>query len=91
MTKQPRCVRLAAYMLDKQTTIRKTASHFHMAKTTVHKYITADLKAENIALYRKIRKLLDYNNMQKHHRGGQTTKLKYEKLRKKSLSQTRQG
>lgn len=76
-----RVIKLAEYILDNNTTIRATAQHFGIPKSTVHHYLSTNLKYENYELYKKVKKLLEYNFKIKHIHGGESTKLKYEKLK----------
>lgn len=68
---------LAEYILENKTTIRATAQHFEIPKSTVHYYLSSKLKYINYGLYLKVKKLLDQNFSIKHIHGGQSTKMKY--------------
>ncbi|MBE5741091.1 MAG: stage III sporulation protein D [Clostridiales bacterium] len=76
-----RTLRLAYYILDKKTTIRATAKAFNIPKSTVHHDLSTKLKYINYPLYKAIKRLLDENFSIKHIHGGESTKLKYEKLK----------
>jgi len=76
-----RIFNLAYYILEHHTTIRATASAFGMAKSTVHHDLSTKLKHINKPLYLEVKKLLDENFNNKHIHGGESTKLKYQKLR----------
>lgn len=69
---------LAKYILKNKATIRETAKHFNMAKSTVHIYVSKKLELENWLLYKKVKKILDKNWEEKHIRGGRATKRKWE-------------
>ena len=69
----------AKYMLDYQSTLRQTATHFGVSKSTVHSYVTYKLPKINKRLYRKVHKLLIYNFQIKHIRGGLSTAKRYKK------------
>lgn len=79
-----RCVQLARYMLERQSTVRDTSRQFGVSKSTVHKDITVRLRQVSPSLYREIRQLLDINKQERHIRGGLATRRKYalEKERK---------
>ena len=47
-----RCVALAIYMLEKKATVRQTAEHFGISKSTVHKDVTISLEKVNRVLHR---------------------------------------
>ena len=75
------CV-LAVYMIETGATVRATARHFGISKSTVHKDLCEKLPQCNRTLYRQVRKVLDQNKAQRHIRGGMATKAKYERLKK---------
>lgn len=72
-----RCETLALYMIENSSTVRATAAHFGISKSTVHKDVTKVLKGINKALYTKVAVLLDKNKLERHIRGGEATKKKY--------------
>lgn len=74
-----KCEKVASYMLANTTTVRNTAKHFGVCKSTVHKLVTTDLKKVNADMYCNMRKLLDDNWNTKHIRGGEATRQKYSK------------
>lgn len=49
-----RCVTLANYMLENSTTVRQTAAHFGISKSTVHKDVTVTLEKVNRPLHDRI-------------------------------------
>ncbi len=81
MTKplEERACELAVYMIETGATVRSTAKHFHLSKSTVHKDISQRLKSYNPALYMQVRQILDKNKQERHIRGGMATKRKYKK------------
>lgn len=74
---------LANYIINTRSTIRKTAIHFELSKSTVHIDVSKKLKAINMGLYRQVKEILDYNFDQRNIRGGEATKQKYLKLKNK--------
>lgn len=80
-TEADRAVRIAVFMLENDSTVRKTAVVFGLSKSTVHKDITARLQYLSKPLYGEIAKLMEKNKNERHIRGGMATKLKY--MRKK--------
>ena len=72
-----RCVVIAIYMLEKQATVRQTAEHFGISKSTVHKDVTISLEKVNRVLHEQIGELLDTNKRERHIRGGEATRKKY--------------
>lgn len=79
-----RCETLALYMIENQSTVRATAIHFGISKSTVHKDVTKILKNCNRSLYEQVSELLTKNKLERHLRGGEATKRKYEIKRKRS-------
>ena len=80
-----RCVIMASYMLENETTVRAAAKRFGISKSTVHKDVTYNLKKVNTELYKKVQDLLEKNKQERHIRGGEATKQKF--LRAKSSTQ----
>ena len=68
---------LAEYVIDTGATVRKTATHFGVSKSTVHKDLTYKLKYINPKLYSQVKQILDVNKSERHIRGGMATKDKY--------------
>ena len=84
-TIERRACTLAVYIIENNATVRKTAQHFGISKSTVHKDITQRLRPCNETLYAQVRKILDTNKQQRHIRGGLATKEKYERNRAISI------
>ena len=74
-----RCVALATYLIENKATVRSVAAKFGVSKSTVHKDITQSLARVNKALYSEVRKVLELNKQERHIRGGEATKRKYER------------
>jgi putative DeoR family transcriptional regulator (stage III sporulation protein D) len=78
-----RCEEFAHYVLDNKATVRQAAHHFGISKSTVHKDLSARLKYVNRSLYNEVKKILDLNKSERHIRGGEATKRKYEERKSK--------
>ena len=76
-----RCVIMASYMLENESTVRAVARRFGISKSTVHKDITQNLKTVHPELYKKVQDLLKKNKEERHIRGGEATKQKYLKAK----------
>ena len=76
-----RSERLGLYMIENDTTIRAAASAFGLSKSTVHKELSQKLRRENPALYKQVEEVLRRNQAERHIRGGNATRAKYEKRR----------
>ncbi len=72
-----RCVVLAAYLVENQSTVRATARRFGISKSTVHKDITQTLRHVNMPLYEEAIRVLSRNKQERHLRGGEATRKKY--------------
>jgi putative DeoR family transcriptional regulator (stage III sporulation protein D) len=72
-----RCVRFAEFLIAHRTTVRATAAHFGISKSTVHKDVSQKLKTINPALHRQVQQILEQNKEERHLRGGEATKQKY--------------
>ncbi len=68
---------LAVYMIETGATVRATAQHFGISKSTVHKDLTHRLRQYNHGLYLQVREILDRNKQERHIRGGMATRKKY--------------
>ncbi len=82
-TIEQRTCELAVYMIESGATVRSAAEHFGISKSTVHKDLSQRLPHYNQILYQKVREILDINKSQRHIRGGQATKNKYIKMKRK--------
>ena len=74
---EERACELAVYMIETGATVRTTAKHFGVSKSTVHKDLTQRLPTYNPKLYNQVRKILDQNREERHIRGGIATRRKY--------------
>lgn len=74
-----RCVALASYLVENKATVRCVAAKFGVSKSTVHKDITQNLSRINKPLYNEVRKILETNKNERHIRGGEATKKKFQK------------
>lgn len=80
-TLKRRSCELAVYIIENNATVRKTATHFGVSKSTVHKDISQRLLHYNKDLYIAARNVLEANKAQRHIRGGLATKEKYKRCR----------
>ena len=74
---------LAVYLIERRTTIRDAAKHFSVSKSTVHKDLSERLKEIDRSLYVQVKEILEQNKAERHLRGGDATKRKYQKQRGK--------
>lgn len=81
-----RPIRIAVYMLENSSTVRKTARQFGVSKSTVHKDISARLKSIDNSLFIQVTSLMEKNKSERHIRGGMATKEKYLKMMKNHIN-----
>lgn len=79
---EKRAVELAEYIIEHNTTVRKTAKEFNISKSTVHKDVHERLRRINPDLYREAQAILEQNKAERHIRGGMATREKYLKMEK---------
>ncbi len=73
---------VANYILANSLTIRGAGKTFGVPKSTIHYNVTKKLVKINYNLYLKLHAYLQRNFEEKHLRGGNATKLKYQKMNK---------
>ena len=88
---EERCVILGTYIVENNATVRSTAKKFGISKSTVHQDITVKLANTNSALYHEVKAVLDKNKQERHIRGGEATKKKYEELSLKKFPKKNSG
>ena len=74
---------LGRYIVSYQATVRDAAAKFNISKSTVHKDVTAVLQNINRGLYEEVSAILQKNKSERHLRGGEATRKKYERNAKK--------
>ena len=72
-----RCELLGRYIEETGATVRETARHFGISKSTVHKDVTNELRLSNKLLYERVQEILQKNKQERHLRGGEATRQKY--------------
>lgn len=80
---EERAKKCGSYIAETGCTVRACAAHFGISKSTVHKDVQERLPALDPALYRRVRKVLGVNLSERHLRGGNATKHKYELQKEK--------
>ena len=76
-----RCEIVAAYITNTGATVRQAANKYGISKSTIHKDISERLKEVNRSLYEDTRIVLEKNMAERHLRGGEATKRKYELIK----------
>lgn len=82
---EERAIELANYIIEKRTTVRAAAKKFGISKSTVHKDVTERLVKVNPELANSVRVVLEENKAERHIRGGEATKAKYQGANAKAV------
>jgi putative DeoR family transcriptional regulator (stage III sporulation protein D) len=75
---QKRVLDLSAFIAERRATVRQAAKFFGVSKSTVHKDVTERLPKINRGLAREVKQILDTNKAERHLRGGEATRKKYQ-------------
>lgn len=75
---QKRVMDLSQYIAERKATVRQAAKFFGVSKSTVHKDVTERLPRINRGLAREVKRILDTNKAERHLRGGEATRKKYQ-------------
>ena len=78
---EQRAEELAVYIIENRATIRAAARQFGVSKSTVHKDLSERLEQIDRPLWQQVKKILAQNKAERHIRGGNATRAKYEKRR----------
>lgn len=76
-----RTLQVAQHIAETEDTVRKTAEIYHLSKSTVHNDMSTRLKKLDRTMYEEVQKVMQKNFSEKHIRGGQATKEKYERTK----------
>ena len=76
-----RVLELSRYIIECGATVRQTAERFGVSKSTVHKDVTERLPQVSETIADRVRRVLDNNKAERHLRGGEATKRKYQETR----------
>ena len=80
---EERAVAAAEYIIENKATVRSAARRFGVSKSTVHKDVSERLSRINPPLFVEVKAVLEQNKRERHLRGGEATKQKYERIREK--------
>ena len=76
-----RVIETAHYFINHNSTIRETAKHMGVSKSTTHKDLTGRLPRINPVLYEQVNNILEKNKQERHMRGGIATQEKFKGLK----------
>ncbi|MBP3396133.1 MAG: sporulation transcriptional regulator SpoIIID [Clostridia bacterium] len=74
---------LGHYITRNKATVRDAAAYFGISKSTVHKDVTVELAKQNYGLFLEVNGILQFNKKERHLRGGEATRKKYEEAKKR--------
>ncbi len=74
-----RALEVGEYISQTNNTVRQAAKVFGVSKSTIHKDLTERLPKINKNLATQIKDVLERNKAERHLRGGEATKRKYQK------------
>ena len=80
---EERAVAAAEYIIENKATVRSAARRFGVSKSTVHKDVSERLSLISPPLFAEVKAVLEQNKRERHLRGGEATKQKYERIREK--------
>lgn len=75
---QRRVVEIGNYIYETKATVRQAARVFGVSKSTVHKDVSERLPGIDLALARRVKHVLEFNKAERHIRGGEATRRKYQ-------------
>ena len=79
-----RAIALGEYIAYTGATVRQCAKEYGISKSTVHSDVTRRLGGIDKDLWAKVRRVLDKNKSERHLRGGDATKKKFQTNKKGS-------
>lgn len=74
-----RTLEVAEHIAQTEDTVRKTAQIYHLSKSTVHNDMSTRLQKLDRKMYEQVQRVMQKNFAEKHIRGGQSTKEKFER------------
>lgn len=75
---EERVLQCAKLLILEKSNVRKVARRIGCSKSTVHKDLSERLKDIDYNLYLEVQKIFEINKQEKHLRGGNSTKIKYQ-------------
>lgn len=78
---EERAVLAARYIIENEGTVRSAAKALGVSKSTIHKDVSERLMKISPPLYKEVKSVLEKNKLERHIRGGEATKQKYELIK----------
>lgn len=76
---EERSITLGNYIIRTGATVRTAAAVFGISKSTVHKDVSERLRDFCPSLWEDVAEILSENKAERHLRGGEATRIKYQK------------
>ena len=76
---EKRVYEICEYIINTGATVREAAKEYNISKSSVHKDATERISELNPIISKKVKKVLSHNLSERHIRGGEATKQKYQK------------
>jgi putative DeoR family transcriptional regulator (stage III sporulation protein D) len=73
-------IEVAEYTIANKSTVRATAEHFGIGKSTVQVYLTKRLPQISPSLAEEVREIIAFNFSERNIRGGESMKIKYRRM-----------
>ena len=86
-----RVIETAHYFIEHNSTVRETAKHMGVSKSTTHKDLTERLPSINRLLYEQVNNILEKNKQEMHIRGGIATQEKFKGIKSGQLPHPIEG
>ena len=75
---EERVIDIARYVAERKVTVRDAAKRFGISKSTVHKDLRHRLPKLDKQLYKEVDEVLSVNLAERHIRGGEATRQRWE-------------
>ena len=75
---EERVLEISNFIIETKATVRYAAKIFGVSKSSVHKDVTERLPKLNTRLAAEVKKVLELNKAERHLRGGEATRKKYQ-------------
>lgn len=73
----------AEFLISHKGTVRSVAKNFGVSKSTVHFDLSRRLRKLNAAVFKRVDAVLKFNLKERHLRGGDATRKKFEAIKKR--------
>ena len=81
---EKRVIEVCDYMIETGATVRQAANRFGVSKSTIHKDLVERLPELDKSRYEQVKAVLENNKAERHLRGGEATRQKYQGKKSKN-------